>query len=177
MKTLIARFAALLAALLANGTAGAQAPIILVVPFAAGGGTDLTARLMQPELSALLGNQVVTKNTAGAEVARATPDGQILLFTPVWPIATQPNLQRGIRYAAANFAPICQVTDAEIVRLTTRTSGMRTVEDVLARARAANGTMPFASSGIGTIPHISMVAFQRAADIRMVHVPYRGAAR
>jgi tripartite-type tricarboxylate transporter receptor subunit TctC len=173
--------AAALAPLLA-APARAQAPITLIVPFAPGGATDLTARVMQPELSALLGAAVVVKNTTGAsgtiggaEAARAAPDGQTLFFSPVGPMAIQPSLQRGIRYTAADFAPICQATSAEVVMMTPKASGMRTLADVIARAKAEDGNLPFGSSGIGTIPHISMVAFQRAAGIRMVHVPFRGA--
>ncbi|MBX9699419.1 MAG: tripartite tricarboxylate transporter substrate binding protein [Acetobacteraceae bacterium] len=161
--------------------AAAQAPITLVVPFAPGGPTDLTARVMAPELSAALGASVVVKNTTGAsgtiggaEVARAAPDGQTLFFTPVGPMAIQPNLQRGIRYAASDFAAVCQVASAEVVMMTPKTSGFRTLADVLARARAEGGNLPFGSSGIGTIPHISMVALQRAAGVRMLHVPFRG---
>ncbi|MBY0334296.1 MAG: tripartite tricarboxylate transporter substrate binding protein [Acetobacteraceae bacterium] len=174
--------AALAAAVLLVGVpARAQQAITVVVPFAPGGGSDLAMRVLQPELSALIGTSVVVKNTAGAsgtigaaEAARAAPDGQTLLFSPVGPMAIQPNLQRGIRYTAADFAPICQTTSADVVMMTPRNSGFRTLADVIARAREEGGNLPFGSSGIGTIPHISMVAFQRAAGIRMVHVPYRG---
>lgn len=161
--------------------ARAQQPVVLVVPFAPGGGTDLTARVVQPELAAALGVPVVVKNTAGAsgtiagaEVARAAPDGQVLLFTPVGPVAIQPNLQRGIRYQAADFAPVCQVASVDVVMMTPQASGLRTLADVLARARAEGGNLPYGSSGIGTMPHISMVDLQNATGVRMTHVPFRG---
>jgi tripartite-type tricarboxylate transporter receptor subunit TctC len=172
---------AALALLAAPAAAVAQAPLTIMVPFAPGGGSDLAARVLQPELSALLGASIVVKNTAGAsgtigaaEGARAAPDGQTLLFSPVGPVAIQPNLQRGIRYTAADFAPVCQATSSEVVMMTPRNSGFRTLADVVARARAEGGSLPFGSSGIGTIPHISMVAFQRSAGIQLVHVPFRG---
>jgi tripartite-type tricarboxylate transporter receptor subunit TctC len=183
MSTALGRgFAAfVLAMLIAVGAARAQAPLTLVVPFPPGGGTDLTARVIQPELAAALGTAVVVKNTGGAsgtiggaEVARAAPDGQVLLFTPVGPIAIQPNLQRGIRYQASDFAPVCQVASVDVVMMTPQNSGMRTLADVLAKARAEGGNLPYGSSGIGTIPHISMVDLQRATGVRMTHVPFRG---
>jgi tripartite-type tricarboxylate transporter receptor subunit TctC len=171
-----------LGALLHGVPAQAQSAVTLIVPFAAGGGSDLAARVIQPELASQLGTAIVVKNTAGAsgtigatEAARAAPDGRTLIFSPVGPMAIQPNLQAGIRYTAASFAPVCQTTASDVVMMTPRDSGFRTLADVVARAKAEGGNLPFGSSGIGTIPHISMVAFQRAADVRMTHVPFRGA--
>ncbi len=173
--------AALVLALLWAATDVRAQTVTLVVPFAPGGGTDLTARVIQPELAAALGATVVVKNTAGAsgtiggaEVARAAPDGQVLFFSPVGPLAIQPNLQRGIRYQAADFAPVCQVASVDVVMMTPQNSGMRTLADVLTKARAEGGNLPYGSSGIGTMPHISMVDLQRATGVRMTHVPFRG---
>lgn len=175
------RWIGLWLALLA-GTAQAQAPVTLVVNFAAGGPTDITARLLAPELTAALGAQVVVKTVAGAsgtigaaEVARARPDGQTLLFSPVGPLAIQPHFQARIPYRAADFAPVCQVTETPVVMMTPGNSGLRTLTDVAARARGEAGGMPYASTGPGTLPHIAMVAWTRAAGLDMVHVPFRGA--
>ncbi len=169
--------------LLLPGAARAQAPISIIVNFAAGGPTDVTARILAPELGSRLGAPVVVRNVIGAsgtigtaEAARAKPDGQTLLFSPVGPIAIQPNFMRGIAYQPADLTPVCQVTDTPIFMMTPKTSGLRTAADVVARAKEQGGSMPYGSSGIGTIPHMSMVAWTRAAGAPMLHVPFRGSA-
>ena len=159
----------------------ATAQVQMIVNFAAGGPTDIVARLMQNEMAAALGQPVVVRNVAGAggtigtaEAARARPDGQTILFSPVGPMAIQPHFRRGLSYALENFAAICQVADSPVVMMTPKSSGLRTVADVVARARAQGTGFPFASTGAGSIPHISNIAFMRLAGITMNHVPYRG---
>jgi tripartite-type tricarboxylate transporter receptor subunit TctC len=159
----------------------ARAQVQMVVNFAAGGPTDIVARMMQNEMGAALGQPVVVRNVAGAagtigtaEVARARPDGQTILFSPVGPVAIQPHFRRGLSYRLENFAAICQIADSPVVMMTPRASGLRTVADVVDRARARGLDFPFASTGTGTIPHIAMVALMRLANIEMNHIPYRG---
>ncbi|MFM7777834.1 MAG: tripartite tricarboxylate transporter substrate binding protein, partial [Alphaproteobacteria bacterium] len=129
----------------------------------------------------MLGQPVVVKNTTGAagtiaanEVVRARPDGMTLLFTPVGPIAIQPSFMRNAGYRASDLSPICMVNRAPLIMMTQPDSGMRTVADVVARARAAPAPMPFASTGPGTTPHLSMVTFARIAGVAMNHIAYRG---
>lgn len=159
----------------------AAAQVQMIVNFAAGGPTDIVARMMQNEMAASLGQPVVVRNLAGAggtigtaEAARARLDGQTILFTPVGPIAIQPHFRRGLTYGQVSFLPICQVADSPVVMMTPKASGLRTVADVVARARAQGQAFPFASTGAGSIPHISMVGLMRLANIEMNHVPYRG---
>jgi tripartite-type tricarboxylate transporter receptor subunit TctC len=159
----------------------AMAQVQMVVNFAAGGPTDLVARMMQNEMTAALGQPVVVRNIAGAagtigtaEVARARPDGQTILFSPVGPMAIQPHFRRGLSYGLDNFAAICQVADSPVVMMTPKASGLRTVADVVARGRERGMDFPFASTDTGTIPHIAMVGLMRAANIQMNHIPYRG---
>lgn len=173
-------WAALVAALVLPALP-ARAQVQMIVNFAAGGPTDIVARLMQNEMGAALGQPVVVRNVAGAggtigtaEAARARPDGQTILFSPVGPVAIQPHFRRGLSYGLANFAAICQVADSPVVMMTPKTSGLRTVADVVARARREGTGFPYASTGAGSIPHISNVAFMRLANIEMNHVPYRG---
>jgi tripartite-type tricarboxylate transporter receptor subunit TctC len=161
--------------------APAHAQIQMVVNFSVGGPTDLVARLMQNEMSAALGQPIVVRNATGAsgtigaaEVARARPDGQTLLFTPVGPVAIQPHFRAGLSYSLESFAPVCQVASSPVVMMTPRNSGLRTVADVLARARREGMAFPYASTGAGTIPHIAMVALTRLANAQMNHIPYRG---
>lgn len=159
----------------------AQAQVQMIVNFAAGGPTDIVARLMQAEMAAALGQPVVVRNVAGAggtigtaEAARARPDGQTILFSPVGPVAIQPHFRRGLSYSLDSFVAICQVADSPVVMMTPKGSGLRTVADVVARARSQGSGFPFASTGAGSIPHISNIAFMRLANIEMNHIPYRG---
>lgn len=162
--------------------ARAQAPITIVVGFTAAGPSDMMARLMAPELSTRLGAPVVVRNATGAagtigahEVARARPDGTTLLMSPVGPMVIQPHFRRDLPYTATDFTPICQVADTPVVLMTTQ-NGPRTLEALAAQAREAGGRLNFASTGPGTIPHISTVALARALGVEMTHISYRGNA-
>lgn len=170
---------AALGAMLVAGPVKAQ--IQMVIPFPAGGATDILGRALQPELGAALGAQVVIRNVGGAsgtigagEVARARSDGNTILLTPIGPVAIQPHMRAHPPYRLSAFAPVCQVTDSPVVMMTPKASGLRTWAEVTARAREAKGDFPYASSGIGTIPHISMVALSRRAAVPMLHAPFRG---
>ena len=172
--------AAIIAALLLAATP-VRAQVQMIVNFSAGGPTDIVARLMQNEMAAALGQTVVIRNVAGAggtigtaEAARARPDGQTILFSPVGPVAIQPHFRRDLTYTLGNFAAICQVADSPVVTMTQQNSGLRTVADVVARGRAQGLDFPFASTGAGSIPHISMVGLMRLANLQMNHIPYRG---
>lgn len=163
--------------------ARAQVPITLVVNFVAGGPTDLMARLLAPELSAALGTPVVVKNSVGAagtigvaEVARSRPDGTTLLLSPIGAMVIQPHFRTDLPYRPEDFAPICQIADTPVVVMTAPNSGIRTLPELLDRARAAQGAFNFASTGPGSMPHITTVALARAAGVEMTHIPYRGNA-
>jgi len=173
--------ATLIAGLLA---APAAAQVTMVIAWPAGGATDISGRIMQPALAEALGEPVIVKNVTGAagtigaaEVARARPDGKTILLTPVGPMMIQPQLRRNVGYTPADFTPICQVLDSPVIMMTSKTSGLRTLADVIANAKARPGAFPYASTGPGTIPHISMVAFERLAGISMNHIPYRGSGQ
>ncbi len=162
--------------------ARAQSPITLVVNFVAGGPSDLMARFLAPELSQLLGAPIVVKNSAGAagvigaaEVARARPDGQTFLLSPIGAMAIQPNFRNDLPYRAHDLVPICQVADTPVV-LMSAPGGPRTLAEVAARAREAQGRFNFASTGPGSMPHIATVAMARAMGAEMTHIPYRGNA-
>jgi tripartite-type tricarboxylate transporter receptor subunit TctC len=173
-------FAAIVAAFLLAALP-ARAQVQMIVNFSAGGPTDIVARLMQNEMSAALGQTVVIRNVAGAggtigtaEAVRARPDGQTILFSPVGPVAIQPNFRRDLTYTLENLAAVCQVADSPVVMMTQKNSGLRTVADVVTRGRAQGLDFPFASTGAGTIPHISMVGLMRLANMQLNHIPYRG---
>ncbi|WP_439577395.1 tripartite tricarboxylate transporter substrate binding protein [Elioraea sp.] len=175
-------FAAALAASLLAAPAAAQ--VTMVIAWPAGGATDISGRIMQPVFAEALGEAVIIKNVTGAagtigtlEVARARPDGKTILITPVGPVMIQPQLRRNVGYTIENFTPICQVLDSPVIMMTPKTSGLRTLADVIAKAKTEPGAFPYASTGPGTIPHISMVAFERGAGISMNHIPYRGSGQ
>jgi tripartite-type tricarboxylate transporter receptor subunit TctC len=172
----------LFAAWLPAGPARAQAPITLIVNFVAGGPSDLMARLLAPELSAALGAQVVVKNTIGAagtigaaEAARARPDGQTLLLSPLGAMVIQPNFRSDLPYRATDLQPVCQVADTPVV-LMSAPGGPRNIAEVAARAREGRGAFNYASTGPGSMPHIATVALARALGVEMTHIPFRGNA-
>lgn len=163
--------------------AWAQAPITIVVNFAAGGSADRMARLLAPEMTETLGAQVVVKNTTGAsgaigaaEVARARPDGHTLLLTTVGPVAIQPSFRSDLPYRPADLVPVCQVGDAPLVLMTTPASGIRDVAGLLQRARTAPGGINYGSVGPGSLPHIAMAALVQQTGVPMTHVPFRGSS-
>jgi len=174
--------AAAIAVLLASaGAARAQAPIVITTSFGPASAADIVARLLAAEFQPIFRQPVVVKNITGAagtiaaaEVVRARPDGLTVLFSPIGPIAIQPSFMRNPGYRTSDLAPICMVNQAPLVMMTPANSGLKTVADVIAKARATDGTMPYATTGPGTTPHLSMVTFARVAGIRLVHVPYRG---
>ena len=163
--------------------AWAQAPITIVVNFAAGGSADRMARLLAPELTEALGAQVVIKNTTGAsgaigalEVARARPDGNTLLLTTVGPVAVQPSFRPDLPYRTSDLAPVCQVGDAPVVYMTTPASNIRSIADLLQRARSVQGGINYGSVGPGSLPHIAMAALVQRSGVAMTHVPFRGSS-
>ena len=175
--------AAALAAFAWAAPARAQSNVTIVTAFGAGSAADIVARLLAAEFAPILGQPVVVNNITGAagtiaasQVVRARPDGATLLFSPIGPIAIQPNFMRNAGYRADDLAPVCMVNRAPLVMMTPRESGLRTLADVVARARASASAFPYGTTGVGTTPHLSMVMFSRAAGVEMEHITYRGPA-
>jgi tripartite-type tricarboxylate transporter receptor subunit TctC len=170
------------AALLTPGAPRAQqAPVTIVTAFGAGSAADIVARLLAAEFGPILGVPVVVTNITGAagtiatnQVVRGRADGNTVLFSPIGPIAIQPNFMRNAGYTAADLIPICMVNRAPLIMMTPQNSGLRTLADVVARAR--QGNFPYGTTGVGTTPHLSMVMFARAAGVQMEHITYRGPA-
>jgi tripartite-type tricarboxylate transporter receptor subunit TctC len=178
--------------LLAGAAAGsrpaaAQTPyptrtVTIVAPFAAGGSTDLIARLVAQQLSARLGQQFVVDNKAGANgavgngsVARARPDGYTLLITPNSTYAINPHLYTNLPYNQdRDFAPIGLLVQNGFFLVVRADSRFRTVADLVAAARAAPDTISYGSGGIGSANHLAPEMFAAANGIKLQHVPYRG---
>lgn len=175
------RLLAAAAITLGLAAAPARAQVQLIIPWPPGGGTDIIGRLIQPVFMEELGQQLVIRNVGGAtgtigtsEVVRARPDGQTLLLTSMAAIAIQPSFLARPPYRADQVTPVCLVAEAPAVMMTPKNTGIRTIDDIVSRARANPGQMPYASGGVGGLGHLSMTAMTRALGIEMNHVPFRG---
>jgi tripartite-type tricarboxylate transporter receptor subunit TctC len=177
------------AALLTPAVARAQItrPVRMIVPFAAGGGSDTLARLLAVPLTERLGQPVVVENRAGAgsqigaeAVMRSPPDGTTLLFGDT-PLATIPAVQAAAGRpapfeAARDFTPIAAIAIAPALIVVGGNSRHRSVSDLLAAARANPGSIDFASAGVASSTHLILELLQIRSGVRVTHIPYRGAA-
>jgi tripartite-type tricarboxylate transporter receptor subunit TctC len=155
----------------------------IVVPFPAGGGTDVVARIVNNRLSEVWGQQVVIENKPGAgsnigaeQVARADPDGYSILIGAL-PMAVNRFLYRSLGYdPLTDFAPVTMLCHFPNLLVVPNSSPVKSVKDLIAYGKANDGKLTFASSGIGTSPHLSGELFKRMAGFEMTHIPYRGVA-
>lgn len=159
-------------------------PVRMVVPFPPSGGSDVIARIFAPAYSAALGQQIIIDNRAGANgnvgtelVARAPPDGYTLLFNGSGTLAINPSLYEKLPYdALRDFAPITLAVLQPHVLVIHPSLPAKSVQELIAIARAQPGRMNFASSGNGSLAHLAGEMFRAQARIDLVHVPYKGAA-
>jgi tripartite-type tricarboxylate transporter receptor subunit TctC len=172
------------------GGAGAHAqdaypsrPIKIIVPLAAGGGTDVLARVIALKLSAKLGQPVTVENRTGAAgnigaeaVFRAPADGYTLLFTQPAPLAVNKALYGKIPFEPENFVPIALVSLQDIMLAVNPKVPANTLQELIAYARANPGKLNYGSSGAGSAPHLAAELFKSMAGVDMVHVPYKGSA-
>jgi tripartite-type tricarboxylate transporter receptor subunit TctC len=157
-------------------------PITLVVPFAPGGPSDIIGRILSLALSQSLGQQVIIDNRGGAagnigmgQVARAPPDGYTLLMTST-AIAVNPALFKNLPYDPfKDFAPISELVNAPNVLIVRPDSGISSVADLVAQAKANPAKFNYASPGAGTKSHLTGELLKLRAGIEMVHIPFRGA--
>ena len=156
--------------------------ITLIVPFAAGGPTDIIARVVSLAFQKSMGQSVVVENRGGAAgnigmtiAARAAPDGYTLLLSST-AIAVNPALFNNLGYDPfRDFVPISELVNAPNVVVVRADSGITSIGELVARAKAAPGTFNYASPGVGTKSHLSGEELKLRAGIQMTHVPYRGA--
>ena len=159
-------------------------PIRLIVPFPAGGATDLFARSLSQKLGERLGQSVVVDNKPGAGgtlgsdlAAKATPDGYTLLLSTTSTHSIGPNLNPKIPYdAVRDFTPIGQVGNAPSIMLVPNSSPAHTVQEWIEYARKNPGRLNYASSGNGTIVQLTAELFKAQANLFVVHIPYKGTA-
>lgn len=170
--------------LLAAAQAWPSKPIRLVVPFPAGGATDLLARSIAQRLGQGLGQTVVVENKAGAggtlgsgEVAKAAPDGHTLLIATSSTHAIAPHLNPNLAYKVeADFTPVAHVANAPNLVLVTNGLPVKDIKELIAHAKSRPGQLNYASSGNGTIVHFTSEAFKSQAGLFITHIPYRGTA-
>lgn len=159
-----------------------EKPVTVIVAWPAGGATDLMSRVLQEPLARSLGTQVIIKNVVGAagtigsaEAASAAPDGYTILISPVGPMVIQPQRMK-LTYELASFAPVCKLVDSPMVLMSPPGSRFKTVKDIVDAAKADPGKLAYASTGPGTMPHMSMLGFAKASGTQLKHVPYKGSA-
>jgi tripartite-type tricarboxylate transporter receptor subunit TctC len=183
VKSIIA--AALLAGVVSVGAAQAEFPeraVTLVVPFAAGGSTDVVARVIAERMSTDLGQQVVVQNVGGAggslgagNVARAEPDGYTILMGTVATHALNPLILKNKPYdAETDFAPVSLLVVVPNVLVVNPQLPAKDVKELLALLKAEPEKYSYASSGNGTPLHLSGELFNAMAGVKMQHVPYKG---
>jgi tripartite-type tricarboxylate transporter receptor subunit TctC len=178
--------AALVAAAWAQGSALGQdfptRPVRIIVPYAPGGGTDITSRIVQERTVALLGQPLIIENRAGAGtligtqvVANAAPDGYTLgVMDPAF--VTNPQLMSDARYdPLKDFAPVSLLTVTPLILIVPSSFPARTVKELIDYARANPGKLNFGSPGSGSGGHLALEQFRHAFGLQMVHVPYKGA--
>jgi tripartite-type tricarboxylate transporter receptor subunit TctC len=164
----------------------AEKPIRLIVPFAPGGSTDMIARLLADELRPRLNQTVLVENRPGAgstlgtgQVAKAAPDGYTLIVSVISAMAVGTTLYRGRLDwdPDKSFAHIADILRTPYALMATKSARYSNVSEVLAFARRTSEPLSYATSGVGSIPHLVMLRFAKAAGIQMTHIPYRGGAQ
>jgi tripartite-type tricarboxylate transporter receptor subunit TctC len=182
------RFICLAVAMAVAGAAQAQQfpskPIRLIVPFPPGGPNDLIARVVGQRMSELLKQQVVIDNRGGAGgvtgtdvVAKAAPDGHTIAITSAGALAISIALQDKLPYnTLKHLKPVTLVAKVPELLVTATSVPANNLADLVALARAKPGTLNYASSGAGSMPHLAGELLKVAAKIDIVHVPYKGAA-
>jgi tripartite-type tricarboxylate transporter receptor subunit TctC len=184
----LAKFAAAVL-LLAAAAPGARAqdfpnrPIRMVIAFPAGGPTDFVGRLIADKLKDSLG-QVIIENKPGANgaigadfVAKSPPDGYTLFLTTAGAVVITPNMRNDLPYdTLRDFAPVTMVVLNTTLLVVRADSPLNSMKDFVAEAKAKNGGMPLASTGVGSTTHLAFELLASSAGFKYVHVPYRGAA-
>jgi len=159
-------------------------PITLVVPYSAGGGNDVMARIVAEKMSRTLGQQIVVENRAGAggsnatrQVARSAPDGYTLVLGGTGTLGVNPTLYTNVGYdPRKDFAPVGLIGTSALIVLVHPALPARSIRELIAIAKREPGKLNYASAGVGSGIHLGTVLFEQMADIKLTHVPYRGSA-
>ena len=159
-------------------------PIRMVVAFPPGGPTDFVARILADKMKTLLGQAVVIDNRPGANaaigadyVAKAEPDGYTIFFTTMGAVAINPNMRTDLPYdPVRDFAPISVVVNTPEVLVVRADNAAKTAKDLVEYAKTKPDGIIMGSTGVGSPPHLALELLKTVGKIKVVHVPYRGAA-
>lgn len=159
-------------------------PLKLVLPFAPGGLSDIVGRITAQKMGEALGQAVVVENVAGAggtlagaQVARAVPDGYTVLFANASTLTITPSLYRNLGYdGEKSFIPVGGVSQFSFVMGASNAVPASNLKEFIPYARANPGKLNYATPGFGTTPHLAAEMLKKAAGINIVHVPYKGAS-
>src|SRR5258706_1262986 len=182
MKKFLAMLCGLLLALDAHAQAWPQKPVRFIVPFAAGGTTDIAARLLAEKLSQAWGQPVIVETRGGAagavgaaEAARAAPDGYTLFFPAGAVLTANQHIYAKLAYdPEKDFVPITNVATGPQVVAVNAASPYKTVKDLIAAAKAAPGKLNYGHAGIGSQTHLAAENFISASGIDVQGVPHKG---
>ena len=159
-------------------------PIRMVIAVPPGGPTDFVGRLVAEKMKDLLGQPVIIENKAGANgaigadfVAKAEPDGHTIFLTTVGAVAITPGMRNDLPYdSLRDFAPVSLVVRNTTVLVVKPDHPAKDAKALAASAQEKPNAIPFASTGVGSMPHLALELYQASAKVRFLHVPYRGAA-
>lgn len=159
-------------------------PVRMIVPYVAGGPVDSVARYLGFKLSERWGQQIVTDNRGGSGgavgasiVVKAPPDGYTLLLGNSGPVTVYPHLRAKPLYdSERDLKAVTHILSSPMLLVVNNATPIKSVSDLVRIAKSRPGGLTFASAGVGNLQHLSMELFQSLAGIKMVHVPYKGAA-
>jgi len=161
-------------------------PVRIIVPIAAGGGTDVMSRVVAQTLSERLGKQFIVDNRPGAAgtigtlaAARSPNDGYTLLISAVGTYASSMSFDPKLNYGnmRTDFAPISMLGTSPLVLVVSPSLGVRSARDLIALIKTKPGALNFGSSGTGGLSHLTSELFRQMADVNVTHVPYKGSAQ
>lgn len=172
-----------------TGAAYAQAafpstPVSMIVPYPAGGASDIGARMIAQEMGRLLGQPVIVDNAAGAggalgvqKLIRATPDGHTVLYGSLSEALLVPLINPRVAYRVEDLLPVAFVGGTPAVFVTRPDFSVNTLAEFIAMAKRNPGKLSYGSPGVGTFQHVIGEAFKAKVGVFMLHIPYRGGAQ
>jgi len=157
-------------------------PIHLIVPYAAGGSADATARVIAKQIGKATGHTIVVENRGGSAsivgtevVKNADPDGYTLLLGQSGPISINPAVYKDLPYdPVKDFAPISLTSTYPYIMVVNRSLGVKTIQEFVALAKSKPGALNYGTTGVGASNHLLTELFNLKAGIKMTHIPYRG---